>query len=158
MAGHHPRPHMHSVAALSSHPASQPRPPSVTASSQRLTSGRGRPSSWPGVLVLPSSHGRSWPPPIVSRQVVIGHHPRPQCHGLLPRPPPSVSRQVVVGHHHGQGFSSSHRLTGGRGLLPSSHGPSSSSSKRHGLLPASRQVVTGGTISLSAKQPYCMSK
>ena len=63
---------------------------------------------------------------------------RPSSSSSASRPHPSVSRQIVAGHHHGQGFSSPHRLTAGL-----ERPPSSSSSQRHGLLPASRQVVFG---------------
>ena len=89
LARHHPRLHMHSVAALSSHPVSRLRHPSVTASSQRRLwqaiilacphgqgfSCRVLRSSWSGRGLLPSSHDRSW---------MDGHHPHPWRHGLLP--------------------------------------------------------------------------
>ena len=89
LARHHPRLHMHSVAALSSHPVSRRRHPSVTASSQRRLwqaiilacphgqgfSCRVLRSSWSGRGLLPSSHDRSW---------MDGHHPHPWRHGLLP--------------------------------------------------------------------------
>ena len=87
--------------------------------------------------------------------------PRTQRHGLAfpaSRPPPSVSRQVVAGHHHGQGFSSSHRLTTGRdgnhprprshGLLPASHGSQKSSFSQR--LAAGRERSSSSS---SASQP-----
>ena len=122
----------------------------------------------------------SRPPPSVSRQVVASHHHGqgfssshrrgqvvasshrlmagrewPSSSSSASRPPPSVSRQVVAGHHHGQGFSSSHCLMGGL------ERQSSSSSQRHGLLPASRQVVANQSTTekkmTDLPYPLCLS-